>query len=250
MNTTVATTTVTRPPAPGELRRVLDVARLQALNWPMQLGFPFMLFGVLIVLNIVGSAMSGGGTAADSAVLFGISLVFIECVSLGLSHWQTVVQVFSFALGLGVTRRTFYLATTLVAVVQGVVFSALFTMLGQVERVTGGWGSGDQLFRVGELSAAESFVAYAVTFLVSASIGVVIAAVYKRWGLPGVWVLLVTAFVLSGAIAAIGVGLGWETGATAFLAGIPIAAVLVGGPLVLAVVLGLAGFAVLRRATP
>ena len=250
MNTAVATTTITRPPAPGELRRVLDVARLQALNWPMQFGFPFMLFGVLILINIIGSAMSGGGTGADPFVPFGVSLVFMECSLLGLSHWQTIVQVFSFTLGLGVTRRTFYLATTLVAVVQGVVFSALFAMLGQLERVTGGWGSGDQLFRLGELSPAESFVVYAVTFLVSASIGVVFAAVYKRWGLPGMWVLLVTALVLSGAIAGIGAWLGWETSAAAFLAGIPIAAVLVGGPLVLAVVLGLAGFAVLRRATP
>lgn len=234
-------------PAPGEFRRVLDVARVQALNWPMQFGFPLGIFGV-VMLVVVSSAL-GGAEAADGVFLYlGIPMTVLACSTLGLNHYLTIGHVFPLALGLGSTRRTFYLATTLVAVVQGIALGGLLALLAQVERATGGWGSGKRFFGLGELSPTGSWLAYSMIFLVCAAIGAVLGAVIVRWGLPGLWVLVTATGVLAGVVVAVGIVQGWSAVAAALVADVPLAVLLAGGPLVLAGALGLAGYAVLRRA--
>jgi hypothetical protein len=52
-----------------------------------------------------------------------------------------------FGLMLGVSRRTYYLGTTLLIAVLGVVYGLGLTVLQTVERATGGWGVGLHFFR-------------------------------------------------------------------------------------------------------
>lgn len=235
----------TARPVPGELRRVLDVARVQAFNWPMQFGFPLGMFAVVMLIAVVSSVLGGGGPAdAVSLLLGGFSLTVWACVSLGLNHSLTIAHVFPLTLGLGSTRWTFSLATTLVAVVQG---AALGGLLAQVERATGGWGSGERFFGLGELSPAGSWLAHSMIFLVCAALGVVLGAVFLRWGMPALWVLVSVVGVLVAVVVAVGIVQDWPAAAGALLADVPVAVLLAAGPLVLVVGLGLAGYAVLRR---
>lgn len=238
-----ATTPAAGLPAPGEFRRVLVAARVQLLPWLTHFGLEVGRLDAATALLVP--------TAVVAAGLLGFPLFpFVYCPLLGVAHWRTVTQVFPFALGLGITRRTFSLATILVAVVESVLLGAVYAVLAQIERATGGWGLGQQVVGIGELSAVELFAVHTALVLLCAAISAVLGAVSVRSGPPALWTLAAVVVVLSGLLAGLGIGLGWWTAVAALLPGVPITVLLAGGPLVLAVVLGLAGFAVLRRAAP
>jgi hypothetical protein len=242
------TAAVTAPAAravPGGIQRVLRAVRVQSLQWPRQFWLPAGIFAAIMLFSVAAAVLGDGGPV-DGAEYFGVPLPVLACCALGIVHLQTVLQVFPFALGIGITRRTFCLATALVAVVQGVALGALFGLLAQVEVATGGWGTGSRLFGLDQLPPFVSAVAYALMFLVSASVGVLTAAVHKRWGPAAVWVVTLGGGAVIGAVVGLAIGLGrW----TAVLTGGPTAVLLVVG-LLLSGALGLAGFAVLRRTVP
>jgi hypothetical protein len=247
--TAAVTTTAAARPASGELRRVRSAARVQSLQWPMQFWFPAGIFGAILLLFVAGSVVSGEDPG-DGALYFGVPLAVLASCLLGLNHVSTVQQVFSFAIGIGITRRTFCLATALVAVAQGAALGALLGLLARVEVLTGGWGAGTQLFGLGRLSPLGSAVAHALMFLLCASAGVLIGAVYKRWGMPALWALVLGGSLGAGVVVGAGIAQGWWVAVLALLAGVPGAVLLVAGSLLLAGVLNLAGFAVLRRTVP
>lgn len=111
----------------------------------------------------------------------------LYCALLAMVHSATVPRVFPFAPGLGITRRTFSLATTLSVMVQSVVVGAVAVLLAQVERTTGGWGTGMLLSGDGERSAVELFLANTTLFLVFAAIGVVSGAIFTLEPRPPSW---------------------------------------------------------------
>jgi hypothetical protein len=206
---------------------------MQALTWPMQFGIPLGSFVPGSVLIVGESILDGQGNDGSEMFLPGVPVAFIYCALLAVVHFATVQQVFPFALGLGITRRTFFLATTLTVVVQSTVVGAVAVLLAQVERATGGWGTGMLLFGDGERSAVELFAAYTTIFLVFAAIGVVSGAIFVLGAPPALLVLLPAILALP---------------AAALLAGFPTPVLGIAGAVVLAAVLGLTGYAVLRHA--
>jgi hypothetical protein len=240
------TSAVDGRPAPGEFRRVLVAARVQLLPWLTRSGLEVGRLDVATAVLVPAAVV-----VVVAAGLLGLPVVFLAyCPLLVVAHWRTVTQVFPFALGIGITRRTFSLATALVAVVESVVLGGVYAVLAQIERATGGWGLGQRVVGVGGLSAVELFAVYPVLVLLCAAIGVVLGAVSVRGGPPALWTLAAVVVVLSGLLAGLGAGLGWWTAVAALLPGVPITVLLAGGPLLVAVLLGLIGFAVLRRAAP
>lgn len=177
-----------------------------------------------------------------------LSSFFIFFFVLGV---QSIGRSLPFGLALGVSRRSYYTGTALLAVVLACADGLALAVLQAIERVTDGWGVHMGFFRVAYLldgpwylTWLTSFVGLTLLFVYGMWFGIV----YRRWSLVGtvafiaaqVTVLLAAALVVTWAHGWAGVG-HFFTGLTA--AGLT--GVLAG----LAVALLAGGHATIRRAT-
>jgi hypothetical protein len=117
----------------------------------------------------------------------------------------SVARSLPFALALGLSRRSYYLGTLLLALTLTAVDGMLLAGLQEIERATGGWGLDMFFFRVQYildgswyLTWLTSFVALTLAFVYGMWWGLV----YLRWQRMGVRV-----FVLAQIIALLAVGL-------------------------------------------
>jgi hypothetical protein len=164
---------------------------------------------------------------------------------------QSISRSLPFGLALGMSRRSFYLGTALLAAAVAAADGLALTLLQAAERATGGWGVHMHFFRVPYLldgpwylTWLTSFVGLTLLFVYGMWFGIV----YRRWSLAGtlafvaaqVTVLLAAALVVTWAHGWAGVG-HFFTGLTA--------AGLTGLLAVLAMALLAGGHATIRRAT-
>ena len=164
---------------------------------------------------------------------------------------QSISRSLPFGLALGMSRRSFYLGTALLAAAVAAADGVALTGLQAAERATGGWGVHMHFFRVPYLldgpwylTWLTSFVGLTLLFVYGMWFGIV----YRRWSLAGtlafvaaqVTVLLAAALVVTWAHGWAGVG-HFFTGLTA--------AGLTGLLAVLAMALLAGGHATIRRAT-
>ena len=195
--------------APRSASRVLPVARLIVANPWTTLIQPWLILAVIFVANWAIWAMIAGATtgadrrdAIDGFQYSGaIFYVFAYMLVVGV---QAMNASFAIALGLGASRRDFYLGTLLAFVGISTVYAVGFTALAEVEDATGGWGLGGRLFApvyLGEhLPVAARFWTYLVGLLFFFVAGSCFGAVFVRWGRNG----LVT-FLAALALAGVGV---------------------------------------------
>jgi hypothetical protein len=164
-----------------------------------------------------------------------------------------MTQLFPFALGLGVTRRAFYAATALLAVVEALAYGALLLVLSLVERASGGWGLGLKFFAIDFLVVDDpllQWLVYAVPFVAAAALGIFNGVVFKRWGQTGVYAVTIAFSVVVAAATVLVSWQGWWPALGSWFAGQGTTALFGVYPLVLALLLGGAGWLVIRRATP
>ena len=114
--------------------------------------------------------------------LAGIYIVLIVTGALSIS------RQLPFALALGVSRRSFYAGTALLAVAVAAVYGLALTVLQLIERGTGGWGLNLHFFRVPYLLAGPWYLSWLTSFV---GLGLMLAwgmwfgIVYRRWNLFG-----------------------------------------------------------------
>ncbi len=241
MSTLVATN-------PWPARRVLAAARVHLANWPMAMGFPLGIMASSFLVNVILFASIGDGV--ERAVTGGLASLyvvqFVVC-------WQGIFQNFTFAVGLNLTRRSFYAASVLVAASQSLLFGVLLYAAGFVERATGGWGVNVRFFGPVALLNNPSpltIAVYAVPLLLASVAGLYLGAVGKRWGAIGVFVLSVLVILVAGGAVALVFALdGWPT-VLDWLRAQPVAALAAGWPLLPTALALAAGWLVLRRAVP
>ena len=175
-----------------------------------------------------------------------IAVIYIFFFVMGIT---SAAQSLPFGLALGVSRRSYYTGTALLAVTLAAADGLLLTVLQAIERATGGWGEAMHLFRVPfiligpwYLTWLTSFVGLALLFIY----GMWFSIVYRRWRLFGT-VTFVAAQVAVVTLLLIGAHYYWRgvsyhlhvlsaAGVTALLA-------------VLAAVLFAGGYATIRRVT-
>ena len=230
------------------MKRVLDVSRIQLVNWPTVVGYPL---GILASLPILGLLIdiTNGETTTDHQI-FILPTPYLMIVT---AHLQTMTQMFPFALGLSVTRRAFYAATALVVTAQAALFGLLMLAFDGIERMTGGWGRHIQIFGLGPLrqdNPVTQWLAYTVPLMVVSAIAVLVGVVFQRWRQTGIYVA-----GLGGAALFTGVGVlvtkqGWWPAVGRFFAGQPTLALVAGYPLLIALLIGGVGWLAIRRATP
>lgn len=244
-------------PAPAPLgRRVLNALRLHLANpWPT-LGLPWAIFGTVFLLNyaiwaVVAAAAGGRDKLDPDAFQYngGSSWILVFLV---VAAVQAMSLTFRFALGLGMTRRDYYLGTVAYLGVMSITFALAMAAFAQVENASDGWGMGGRFFQpwfLPDASFLELVYLYAVGGIVLASIGAAAAAMWVRWKAYGLYAFFVgLAVLVIGGLWLVSVASGWDEVGDYLGRTSPMLVVSWGLP-VTALCLG-AGWLLLRRATP
>ena len=236
------------------LRRILAVTKLHFVNRFQILYLPLIVLGTIFLLNLaiwwIIVAASGGRVSGNHLGYSGaVSYIYVYGIVIAV---QAISRTFPFSLGFGVTRRDFYLGSVVAFLALSFGFAVILTIMSVVEIATGGWGLGGRMFAPVWFTDnfwLLRFVMYFSAFVFLVFIGTVGATFYVRWRATGVIVFFgIIAILAVGAIAFFSLGHQWPAvgiwltqsgpvGITAWL-------------LVPAAVCGVAGFFVLRRATP
>ncbi len=230
------------------MSRVLAVARMHLVNWPNTIGWPWgiLLSSFLINLAIQSALLQQNNGESVTGGLLSIYVVIF------VGYLITVTQDLPFALGLGVSRRSFHLATGLVLVTEALVYGTLLYLLSLLERGTGGFGVQLTYFRLPFMETGNPLLqtlVYTVPFLLFGLLGFAIGLVFKRWGTNGVLTLSVAAILAGGvAIYLITRGQRWPA-IGAWFADQSAAGLFVGWPLLLIVPLAAVGHLLIRRVT-
>ena len=165
---------------------------------------------------------------------------------------QAMNQTFSFTVGLGSTRRDYYVGTALIFVCLALGFGAGIALMAGIERLTDGWGVDGHFFAPGFLQSLpvwELAAMYSLALLLLTFVGAAAGAMFVRWAATGV-------IVFFGILAVVAVGIVYILVA-AHISGEVISFFADRSPLQIAVmtlpitaVSALAGFLILMRATP
>ena len=246
------------PQTQGALGRIWRVVRLHLVDSRVYIGIPWLIVAIafalsVIIAQIVSFATGNGGDTAESmrgqryswAVLAPQWYLIVVAV-------QTIGLTFPFALGFSVTRRDFYLGTSLLFVLISAANAIAFTALTQIEQVTSGWGLGTFMFNslwFGLDGWYVDLLGFFVVQVLVLFVGASIATVYMRWKMPGMLVFW-TSFALGvvGTVALITYTSSWPM-VTAWLTAQGTAGILL-WLLIPAGVAAIGGFLALRRATP
>ncbi|WP_308465577.1 hypothetical protein [Rathayibacter soli] len=238
----------------GAPRRIWNVVRLQFANRWNMLAIPWLIIAFVFLVNYaiwaIITAASNGEASLDGTQYSGSTLWLFAYLM--IAAIQAMTLTFPFALGFSVTRRDYYLGTTLAFVVQSAAFTATYVILSYIEDWTNGWGLGGHMFSAiyfGQGPLAQRIFTVFATFLICFAIGLFAATVFVRWKSNGLILAgaCLTIVLLAGA-ALITFTQSWlsvwawfgDVGSTGVVAWI----------LVPAALLGVAGFYILRRATP
>jgi hypothetical protein len=240
--------------------RILAVVRLHLVNRYSVFAVPVMVLAGILVVDlaiwsiIFSTQPEGSDRAATRDALTYVGAVFYIFIYMLVLGIQAIAFSFPFALGFSVTRRDFWLGSSLTFILLSAVYSAYLTLLAAIETATNGWGLGGSLFATvyfGGFEAAWStrFGLYFAAFLFSFFVGAVIATIYQRWRNNGMLVL----FGTLGVLLVIGIALvsftsSWPAVGAWFDSNGPTG--VIAWSLVPTAVAAITGYFILRRATP
>jgi hypothetical protein len=160
----------------------IKVARFHLTDRHSYLVMPWLVLGLNFVILLMFAASGNGKTQLVSGNVGVIYLVFF---ALGL---LTITRELPFALALGVSRRSYYAGTALLAVSLAAAYALGLAVLQVIERVTGGWGSGLHFFRAAYILAGPWYLTWLTSFVLLAlmfSYGMWNGLVFRRWKLGG-----------------------------------------------------------------
>ncbi len=256
----MTTATLTdRPTAGTPISRITRIVKLNLTNPWTTIILPWAIVAAIFGLSYVIWTLIFANTApadyheiSEGTQWSGGSLwIFFYMMVVAI---QAMNLTFPLALGYGVTRRDFYLGSALTFVILSGMWAVGLTILSVIEDATNGWGVYGTMFTSvyfgGEDSAWwQRSIVFFLLMLFMFFVGAFFGAGYVRWKALGLIVsLFVLAVLLVGAIALITVTASWPAvGEFLFSSGMLSLAAWLLVPTALA---GIAGFFVLRRATP
>ena len=182
------------------MNRVLTAARLHLIHPTVSLGIPWLVVGLSFAINLAvwhltpAGEQGNGSTGGVLALYVTVLIVFV----------QAVTQLLPFAMGGSLSRRSFFLGTALVAVVQSLAYGMVIAVTVAIENATGGWGVGMNFWAPAVFEVDNPVVqvlASGAPLLAFAFVGMAIGIVQKRWGQAGTWVLVVGSMLLFGGLA-------------------------------------------------
>lgn len=227
------------------MNRTLVAARLHVVNPVTGIGLPLGILTLVLVVNLVIAAAAGSGFSTG-----GVTAVLIV---VAIAAAQAMTQFFSFALGIGLSRREFYAGTALHAVAQAASVGSLLAAGAAVERATGGWGLDLTFFAFGPQATAKpllGWVIFTAALLAASAVGAAFGAVFQRWGVYGMYTVSGAVALVATVTAVVITSQGWWPAVGQALGNQPLPAPAAVYPALLALLLGGAGWLVMRRATP
>jgi hypothetical protein len=240
------------------LRRIGAVTRLHFVNRFQIVYLPLIVLGAIFLVNlaiwwIIVESTGGNNSANRTSTHLGysgaVSYIYVYGIVIAV---QAISRTFPFSLGFGVTRRDFYLGSTLAFVILSFGFASVLTVMSVLELATNGWGLGGRMFA--PLFFTNSFwllrfVMYFCAFLFLLFIGTAGAAFFVRWRATGLTAFFgIIAVLLLAAVAYFTLAHQWPALGTWFVRSGAVGVCV--WLLVPTAVAGVAGFFVLRRATP
>ncbi|HEY2441867.1 MAG TPA: hypothetical protein VGI31_01905 [Streptosporangiaceae bacterium] len=207
---------------------------------------PLLVQAFTFAVNLmifVGAPVPGPGRASYSGAL---GAIYVAFAVLGA---RSISRRLPFALAIGVSRRSFYAGTALLAGALAAVDGLILALLQPAESATGGWGLRLDFFRVPYLLDGPWYLTW-LTSLVGLALmfawGMWFGLIFRRWNWAGL------AAFAAVQIAALGAGLGiaartdaWH-GVGRFFTDLTIAG-LTGALAVLAVAMLAGGYTTIRR---
>ena len=258
MTATASATDAARPratDAPSRLRpnEIWRIVRLHTVNPSIFFLVPAMILGgAWAITMIIALILAGAGVPMENTAFEYSWAVLSPQWYLIVVGVQAVSYTFPFALGFGATRRDYWIGTSIMFVLASLLFAIAIATLLLVERATGGWWVGAGMFDALWYVGADWFTAFYTTFalqLLVLFIGAGVTTVFMRWRMRGMMIVLFGGVaVILAIIAVLTFSESWES-LGQWLSSIGIIGVFT---LVLAKALAwaVAGFLVIRRATP
>ena len=181
----------------------INVARYSLVDRLNYVVLPWCVLATSFAVTLAIVAMIG---PADRLQLpsGGLGSIYVFFLVLGLLN---VLRSLPFGLALGVSRRSYYTGTALLAAGLGAAYGLALTGLQVVERATDGWGMTLHFFRIAYLLDGPWYLTWLTSFVVltlAFVYGTWFGVVYWRWNLPGLLAFVVAqvAVGLAGAVVA------------------------------------------------
>jgi len=190
--------------------RLLAIVRLHFVSPMTTIVVPWMILGFIFLVNlaiwaIIFSSVTDAqdrNDAQEGLSWSGASFyIFVYMLFVAI---QAINLTFPFAQGYGVTRRDFYVGTSIYFVLLSAMYAAGLTVLSLIEDATDGWGLGGHMFTSVYFGVGEWYVRFGLFFTIFAFfffVGAAFAAVYVRWranGMIALWAaitLLIVALI-------------------------------------------------------
>lgn len=224
----------------------IKVARYQLTDRYVFLVSPWVVQGLVFLINVVIVAEYPG--RQGQVYVGALSAIYVVMLVTGA---LSIARQLPFALALGVSRRSFYAGTALLALAVSAVYGLALTILQLIERGTGGWGLKLHFFRVPYLLAGPWYLSWLTSFAGLALVlawGMWFGIVYRRWNLIGLLSFLaVQLLALTAVLLVIGGANAWHS-ASRFFTTLTIEG-LTGLLAALTVALLAGGYATVRRLT-
>lgn len=163
----------------------IKVARYHLLERRLYVWSPWAIVALTFAVNLIITALQGGPNPTKALIAIYAAYLFVGVLSIS--------RLLPFGLALGVSRRSYYAGTVLLAVTLASLNALALALLQEVERATNGWGVNLSYFRLDYLFAGPwyltwltSFVGLVLVFIYGMCLGIV----YRRWNLLGVVIFL------------------------------------------------------------
>lgn len=231
------------------MTRVLQAARLHLINPLVILGIPWLVVALSFAINVAIWHLTPAGQD-DGGFTGGILALYITVL---VVYAQAVTQLLPFAMGVSLSRRTFYLGTALVVVLQSLFYGVVVALTVALENATGGWGAGmnywaPAIFEVDNF--ALQVLASGAPMPAFAFVGMGLGVVHQRWGQAGTWGLIIGSIVFFGGLAILISWLEAWGDVVRWFGDQSITTLTIGVPTVLALAVALVSFPGIRRVVP
>jgi hypothetical protein len=232
------------------MNRIVGAARLHLVNPLLSLGVPWMVVLSSFAINLLVWGATDVGDQPGGASTGGLAALYLTAL---VVFAQSITQLLPFAMGLSLTRRTFYLGTALFAAAQSLAYGLVLTALSAIESATGGWGVGLSFWAPGRMDVgnpALQVLVFAGPMLACSALGIASGVLVKRWGPLGLWAGIVGLILATGAaLALVGYLDAWRP-VSDWFGETSMALLALAVPVAVAAVAGLLGFRGARRIVP
>src|SRR3954469_4550560 len=136
------------------MNRVLTAARLQLVRPAVILGIPWAIVASSFVINWAIWSLADLQHQPGADFTGGVSALYI---TVAIVFLQAVTQMLPFAMGVSLSRRTYWLGVALVGVASALGYGIALAVLSEIERATDGWGVGLAFWAPGPLRVDSFF---------------------------------------------------------------------------------------------